>query len=230
MKKLTTATAITTAIFFSSCASKFSPEQQAQLTTLNVSTPSYGQDAYKNPIGSADMNNSTAIMAAGGGIAGALVGQLVVGGIAANQRSGFNKQYGDVAEDAKKSIPQNLATSLEKSNESAINSIPQFRGKIKNFSTNELKTEIVSYGYKRVGKSDSKILMTPYINGKITFTINGSKVINSIPISAQAHGTNAGGHEITNYLTNKSLAHSDFTTTCEKFSANVKTLIESKFK
>jgi len=134
-----------------------------------------------------------------------------------------------VAEDAKKSIPQNLATSLEKSNESAINSIPQFRGKIKNFSTNELKTEIVSYGYKRVGKSDSKILMTPYINGKITFTINGSTVIKSIPISAQAHGINAGGHEITNYLANKSLAHSDFTTACEKFSANVKTLIESKF-
>lgn len=228
MKKITTLFLLVS-LFFVSCASKFTPAQKTQLSSLNVVTPTYGENSYKKPTGAADMSANDAAVASGGGLIGALVGHLIVEGVAAGQRSGFKSKYGNAAENAKASIPSNLANTLKSKNEWAVNSMPQLNGRVNNSSFNLLKTTITSYGYKRTGKSDSRILVTPYIYGNITLSLDGENVIESVPIIAQAYEQNSGGHEISEYVSNKSLATSDFTKACEKFAENVKATLEAKY-
>ena len=216
-------------LFLVSCASKLTPDQVAQLSSIKVAIPEYGENAYVKPIGSNDTNGAGAAMGAGGGFIGGMLAQLVVEGVAAGQRSNFGKKYGSAAEKAQSSVPANLLTTLKETSTRAVSAVPQLKGKVRKSSQNVLKTTITSYGYKRNGHVGSQVLMTPFVNGEVSLSLNGEEIVKPFDVSAQTYPDNTGGHEITKYVSDRSLAKKDFAGACEQFAQIVGARLSSKF-
>ncbi len=225
MKKSLLILAGASALLLSSCASKFSADQKASLTSFSVPKPAISNSAYVAPIGNSDFNTS----ANSGGAIGVLLGAAIDAGIKASQRSGFNSKYGSAAAQAKTSIPSDLNEIVQSKTAYYVNTIPELNGKLSNSSKNSLITNVTAYGYKRTGKQDGKILMTPYINASVSMYLNGEQAFKPVLVNGDAYPMNGGGHEITSYTSDKSLAINDFRAAADSLANKIKTVIANKF-
>ena len=224
---------LASSLFLSSCATKFTEAQKTQLQTLSVSQPSVNGDAYKEPSGDADVDFSqTGAVGMQGGALGALIGQLVVEGVQAGQRASFNKAYASSIAKAKSSTPSNLSSTLREKTTYSINAIPQLKGKITPNSANQLSTQITSYGYARTGKTDGKILMTPYVSANVSLNLNGQQAMPSQSYTGYAYSPQEGQtspHDLNAYVANKTLAKNDFAKACEHLANQIASNISAKF-
>jgi len=229
MKFRTISSVVLIAILSSCGSTKFTDEQKAAMRPISVAQASVPVTAYEKPAGNAENDGSLAnATGVAGGAIGAALGHLITEGVSMAQKSSFKKNYGEAAEKAQGTIPSDLSSMLAKANNKALSGSPFFAGQVKSSASNSLKTDITSYGYRRVGKKDGRILMTPYVNGTVSIVSNGQVIVKPISVSGAAYQANQGGYEITQYVANKSVARSDFEKACLNFSQNVKMALESR--
>ena len=215
-------------LILTSCSSSisFTPAQKAQLTTLEIKAPSISESSYIEPQGHEDIKLGVVGYA---GFTVATVSRAIRKKIEFTQQAQFDEKYNDAASKVHTSIPTMLSEDLQNKTIKVISSIPDLKGKIRSTSNNQLITNITSYGFKRVSKSDGKVLMTPHIKGTFSLIADGVEILPPTKIKAQTYPNKEGKYEITDYLNNKSLTMEDFQTTCDKLAKAIKEKLENKY-
>jgi len=156
------------ALLLSSCATKFTAAQRAQLSTVAVTKTIVDPEAYEEPYGG-DIdarNRSSNVM--GFGALGPLVGAAVGSSIAGTQNAMSRSENGHHYPAVQKNTPKDLPLRMQAMLQNSLKKDSFFSSRLRPLSPNTVSSEITSYRLIRVGKDDNgKLLFAPEVYANI---------------------------------------------------------------
>ncbi|MCW1913446.1 hypothetical protein OJ996_07670 [Luteolibacter sp. GHJ8] len=212
-------------LVFSSCATKWTEAQKAQVSSLSVA-PSVAPDGYKPPIG--NEVHSAPIITVGGGsfAAGAAAGagaQLIVEIAALAQQKMFESNYADAISRAPGTVPGDLSSRVHKEVSKSLGAHPFLKGKVNNASPNRFVVTVETFRYTRAGK-DGDVLVTPAISGKFELLgADGKKLLSTpyVAVGKTAKSMNA-------FVADKALASRAFDEAIMRIGLRARNAVEVK--
>jgi hypothetical protein len=192
---------LATSILLSSCASRLTPAQRAELSTVAIERPTVDSNAYEEPYaGDIEMRNNAANAAgASGGALGALIGSAIGSGIAGTQNNNFQRDNKAYVAAVKKNTPTDLDQAFAKKLKVSMNGYSFFRGKVVDNSSNLVTSYVSCYRLVRAAKNDQgTIIFTPeiYVDIKLKDS-KGKKLVGGSYV-----GTSVGAAPIADYANN----------------------------
>ena len=158
---------ITASVLLSSCATKFTAAQRAQLSTVAITKTTVDPEAYEEPYGGDIDARNRASNVPGFGALGPLVGAAVGHSIAGTQNNMFRGENSGHFTLVQKNTPRDLPVRLQTKLQDSLKNDSFFKSRLRPSSSNVITSEITSYRLLRVGKDDNdKLLFTPevYVN------------------------------------------------------------------
>lgn len=190
--------------FLSSCAGKFSKDQRAQLSSLRLDATSQAEEAYRDPQGAAAGTGAAVTNATGGGLIGALIGEIVV----ASQNHSFKKNEKQNFAALKQVTPSSVAPTVGKELEKVFSANPFFASRMNGQSPNRVVSEVTFYSLTRTGKANGEILMSPSITADIKIVGPDQKGIGSgwTPVT----GVSSMSYPVSYFVSNPSVLGQGF--------------------
>ncbi|MGJ8724286.1 MAG: hypothetical protein ACSHYB_07000 [Roseibacillus sp.] len=229
----------------SSCSTSSSNGVSAEnIESLAISTPVIEAESYTIPaqvyIPPQTQSSSVPFTPTGGSfaqgfVAGAL-GQLLRESM--NQSDGTNPVVQDFEQwkvDAQKNLPPTFQNQLQKSLTRQLSSQPGLAGKITAESPNIISLKVIEYGYKKTGRKERAILMTPYVVAELSLTSEGKSLIKNRKISAQTFAsklidTRKEGYELSTYAASQPSAQAHLNTALNKLAEKAKDKVLKKLQ
>jgi hypothetical protein len=203
-------------LLFSSCAQKFTAAQRAQLSTVSVARTEVDPEAYQEPHGGDIRARNGAAMggtAAGGGIAGPLVGWAVGSAIAGTQNANFKGKNSGHFANVRRNTPGDLGEQLTAVLKKDLKADPFFKTRLVEKSTNVVGSKIHSYRLVRREKDDQgelkfspEILLEIHLNDAAGKSLAGTRFV--------AAGTES--HRISEYASNPALSRRVYQSTLDQ--------------
>jgi len=187
------------ALGLSSCSTKFTEAQRAQLSTVKVQNTLQSSDAYSDPLGTADGTAGAVGMATGGGLVGALIG----GAVEMTQNSMFKNAEGKNFAKLKAQSPKQVGSIVNQQVSATLKANPFFASRLKSTSPNSLKTEVTNYTLTRTGKDTNGLLMSPKIVATAEFIGHDGKRIGKA--FQPSIGVSSMSYPVSTYLAKPSL-------------------------
>lgn len=190
-------------LLLASCASKFTPAQRAELSSVTVAKTEIGGGAYEDPYGGdGQMRDTMSNMQAGigeGPIMGMvtpLVGMATGSAIAGTQNNMFKGKNQGYFAAVKKNTPADLGDMLSRRLKESLALDPFFKSRIAASSGNSFTSEITTHRLVRVGKNDNgDLLFAPEIHTDIHLKNAAGKVL----AGGSYVGTGTGGLTVAEY-------------------------------
>jgi len=164
-----------------SCATKFSAAQRAELTTVAIAKTEMEGDAYSDPSG-ADIQLRQSFSQSGvnaqAGAAGGLVGALIGESVAATQNAIFKSKNKSYFPAIARNAPKNISDLMTKNLQNAMKEDAFFGPRLKASSSSVVTSKVNSYQLVRTGKDkNGDLLLTAQVISEIRLLdTNGKKM------------------------------------------------------
>jgi len=151
---------IVASVLLSSCATRFTPAQRAQLSAVAVTQTKADAEAYEEPYGGDVDSRDRATAGAGGG----LIALAVTSSIAGTQNNMFKGESAHYFPAVKKNTPGNLPSSLQTKLQNYLKADSFFKSRVRPTAAANVTSEITCIRLIRVGKNEQgKLLLTPEV-------------------------------------------------------------------
>lgn len=161
---------VAVSLLLPSCATKFSPAQRAELSTVAVAQTIIDPEAYEEPYAGDIQARNAAQASAGasGGMLGSLIGLGVGSAIAGTQNSHFKSGNESYFPAVQKNTPGDLTTILSSNLKNSLKKDAFFKPRIADQAGATVTSEISCHRLIRLGKNDKgDLLFTPEIYATI---------------------------------------------------------------
>ena len=193
---------VTSTVFLSSCATKFSAAQREALSTVAIRPTEVQSKAYSEPFGGDEAaRDRAAASGAGGGMIGALVASAVANGIAGTQNSMFRDSSGKHFPAVQRHVPGNLANLVNSELTQSMKSDRFFGPRVRGSSANTVTSTITSYNLMRSGKTGSdELLFSPRVVVYCSLTDGAGKNL----FTSSATGVSPSAYSISEFAADPS--------------------------